>query len=532
MKKSQPSLLSILVVVTFAFLNYGSFAQCAVGPTIGIFAPSTGTTFLSLTNYSPGNAFDVPMLNGGSYAISTCGATLNTQITGWNAAATSTLFYNDDNGPLCTGLQASVDNYIPAFTGYARVQISQFNCLTNGSSSINVLIRQNNNLAFTSSTAQICSGQSRTLSAIPANVGASPGNYGDPGTFSGIGVNANVFTAPVVSVPTSYTLTYTFGYVSTTQVILVNPLPVLIASVSNSAVCLGQSVTVSASGASTYTWSGGITNGVSFIPQSSSTYSVVGTSSAGCVSSNSAITGVLVNTPPVISASVSNLVICMGATTSLIASGADTYSWSGGVVNGVPFSPSVTNVYSVTGTSTLTGCTSQVLTQTVIVNQLPNVTIIPTKSISCKEDLISLFAAGANSYTWANGATSTIITVSPGVTSTYSLTGKDANNCINTAVFTLTVTNCTNLQNLQNDAGNLSVFPNPAHGIVKIKSDVMGKLSVINETGLLMHELELNESNNFTFEYSSLSPGIYFVIFQNNHQLIRRKIVVNNVVNR
>ena len=53
------------------------------------------------------------------------------------------------------------------------------------------------------------------------------------------------------------------------------------------AICVGEGVTLTANGANTYTWSGGInTNSISVSPSVSTTYSASGTSTDGCVGSN------------------------------------------------------------------------------------------------------------------------------------------------------------------------------------------------------------------------------------------------------
>ncbi len=183
--------------------------------------------FTSVTNYSPATYFRTPVLNGGCYSVSTCGASIDTQISAYQGNTTTNPFaYNDDNGPLCTGTAASI-NMVPNFTDFVRVDVSQFNCQPGGTASITVRVRQNNNLTFTSSAASMCQGQTRTLSATPAPTTVF-GNAGDPGTYSGTGVSGTTFTAPTpTGASQNVTLTYTFGYCNATQVITVfrNPSP-------------------------------------------------------------------------------------------------------------------------------------------------------------------------------------------------------------------------------------------------------------------------------------------------------------------
>jgi hypothetical protein len=175
-------------------------------------------------NYGPGRYFRMPVLNGGCYSISTCGAPFDTQLSLFqgSTATTGPFAYNDDNGPHCTGNNASV-NFTPSFTDYVAVDVRQYNCLPGGSSSITVNIRQNNNLSITSVNTNMCQGQTRALTAVPARVTVTPqANSGDVGTFTGSGVSGTTFTAPTPGGGSAVnTVTYTFGYCTTTQNITV-----------------------------------------------------------------------------------------------------------------------------------------------------------------------------------------------------------------------------------------------------------------------------------------------------------------------
>jgi hypothetical protein len=283
--KKHVLILGIILLICLSKNSYAQVVNCSLlnGTYIGTIAPTSGTAFVTYPNFGPGYYFLTPVLNGGSYAISTCGASIDSQITVWGGFNTNLLLYNDDNGPYCTGNNAS-GNFVPNLTNYAYMFISEYPCLQGGSASINVYYRQNNNLVFTSSSVNLCSGQSRTLTATPAAVGTVPDpTFGNPGAFSGTGVSGNVFTAPTVSVSTNYTVTYTFGYVSQTQVITVVPgsAPSIVSS-SGTLACSGLPTTLTASGASTYTWSGGVSNGVAFTPTANSMYTVTSTDGSGC----------------------------------------------------------------------------------------------------------------------------------------------------------------------------------------------------------------------------------------------------------
>ncbi|MES2800185.1 MAG: PKD domain-containing protein [Bacteroidota bacterium] len=228
------------------------------------------------------------------------------------------------------------------------------------------------------------------------------------------------------------TLTYTItgtdgnGCINTDQVVVtVAGLPTVNAG-TDVTVCSGTSVTLNGAGASTYTWNNGITNGVAFTPAVGSlTYTVTGTDAGGCINTDQVV--VTVNPLPVVGAG-ADFAICSGATATLNGTGASTYTWNNGVVNGVAFTPALTNTYTVTGTD-VNGCisTDQIV---VTVNSLPPVAA-GLDQTTCAGGSVTLNGAGATTYTWNNGITNGVA-FTPAGTLTYTITGTDGNGCINT----------------------------------------------------------------------------------------------------
>lgn len=78
-----------------------------------------------------------------------------------------------------------------------------------------------------------------------------------------------------------------------TKTITVNALPNVTITASNSVICEGQSVTLNASGATTYTWTNGVSNGVTFTPTTTATYTVTGVDIYNC--SNTSSISIIVN---------------------------------------------------------------------------------------------------------------------------------------------------------------------------------------------------------------------------------------------
>ena len=107
------------------------------------------------------------------------------------------------------------------------------------------------------------------------------------------------------------------------------------------------------------------------------------------------------------------------------------------ITNNTPFMPfNGTNNYVVSGMDAI-GCTNTD-TVSVTVNTLP-VLLLQNDTSICAGDTITLAVSGASTYLWNTGATTTSITVSPSTTTTYSVTGTDANGCIKTDSVVITV---------------------------------------------------------------------------------------------
>ena len=216
------------------------------------------------------------------------------------------------------------------------------------------------------------------------------------------------------------------------MVVTVNPLPTVDAG-SDQIICMGASVALSGSGAQTYSWNNGITNGVSFTPSSTQTYIVTGTDVNGCTDTDQVT--VTVNPSTSVNAGVDQSV-CQGGSVTLTATGAQTYSWTNGVANGVSFTPLSTQTYTVTGTN-LNGClsTDQVV---VTVNPLPTVNAGSDQTI-CLGSSVVLSGSGASTYSWSNSIPNNTGFTPPLGINTYVVTGTSTAGCQNSDTIVITV---------------------------------------------------------------------------------------------
>jgi len=130
---------------------------------------------------------------------------------------------------------------------------------------------------LTVNSGQICAGESFTITPSGA------------ATFT-ISDGNNSVVSPTIT--TDYTVTGTSAEGcenSTVNTVTVNPLPII--TVNSGTICAGQGFTISPSGASSYTISGGSST---IFPTTSGTYTVTGTSAEGCSGNSSAVSTVVV----------------------------------------------------------------------------------------------------------------------------------------------------------------------------------------------------------------------------------------------
>ena len=292
---------------------------------------------------------------------------------------------------------------------------------------------------YTSSVGQLNTAGSATAvcfgsqAALQAN-GASTYTW-LPGNLTG----SLVLVSPTVTTNYTVVATNTLGCTeSNSLTLIVNPVPNVTITPSPTVFCAGEQVTLTASGASSYSWTGLGTGSTIVITALSpvSSYTLVG------ITGPCAVTSFIfysVPNSPTVNASGVNQVICQGASATLTANGGSSYTWQPGNLTGqtVTVSPNSNTTYTVTG-SGAGGCfDSDTVTVAVIPSSGISVSANPT--IVCPGGASSLTANGANSYTWFPGnLNGPQIVVNPSSTTIYTVSGNN-NGCLNSATVNVDV---------------------------------------------------------------------------------------------
>lgn len=371
-----------------------------------------------------------------------------------------------------------------------------------------------------SSSTAICQGVTVTFSASISNGGSLPGyqwkkNASNVGTNTGTFSISNLVSGDVIQclLTSNASCATTSTALSNSFTFVVNPTPTITTN-GTSTICSGTNFTITPTGASTYTYSSG-SNVVS--PTSNQTYTIIGASVNGCT--NSAITTISVTPNPTIT--VNSGAICSGSTFTIIPSGALTYTYSSGssIVN-----PTTSSLYTVTG-SNAQGCLNTAISN-VTVNPLPTINLATSNTLICIGQSASLTANGATSYTWNTNATSNILTISPTVTTVYTVTGIDANGCNNIATITQSVSACTSIKKQsENQVAKMSVYPNPSHGSITIDLIEPAVITITNALGQIVLTEKL-ESGKQTLTIQDAAKGLYFVLVKTPDTTQNLKLLV------
>jgi gliding motility-associated-like protein len=470
-----------------------AIVNVTVGPAPGVTANNSGPicagTTLSLTSTGAGpwswtgpNAFSNATQNPTIPSASTVAAGVYTVVGGvgtCTSLATTTVVVNalptptaSNTGPYCPG--ATVQLNVGAFTTYTwngpnsfasntqNPTIPSASTLAAGQYTVKVtstggctatavttVVFNPNPVIVIGSNSPVCLGTAINLNSS----GGSTYSWSGPNSFSSALQNP---TVPVSTLADAgvYTVTVTTaaGCTGTANVNVIVTTPT--ASANNAGpFCAGTTMSLSASAATSYTWSGpgGFSSNVGNATQANSTPAMSGTytviiSIGTCTAS--ATTNVVVNALPTPVAN-NNSPVCVGQTINFTGTGGTTYTWTGPSYTNTTQNPSITNASAANaGTYSLTitdvnGC-KNVATTNVVVNALP--VIVVNSPTTCVNTTINLTSNGGTTYSWSGPGGFTSANQNPNIPSAqlnmsgvYTVTVTNANGCINTATTNVSV---------------------------------------------------------------------------------------------
>jgi surface protein len=215
--------------------------------------------------------------------------------------------------------------------------------------------------------------------------------------------------------------------------------------------CTNPSTTLTATGGATYAWNNGATQGATVTPSSTTTYTVTVTGTNGCTATASKIVTVDKNLPTANITNNNGLVLgCTIPTTTLTASGGTSFKWSDNSTNAT-LTVTSAGTFTVTVTAA-NGCTATASVTTTLNNAVPTANAGANVTVNCTNPSTIMTATGGTTYAWDNGVTQGE-TVTPSVTTTYTVTVTGANGCTATANTIVTVDKNLPTANITNNNG-------------------------------------------------------------------------------
>lgn len=331
---------------------------------------------------------------------------------------------------------------------YSNFIVSLNGCTGNDNSSLN-LVDPNAPTVDAGPDQEVCEGTDVTLTADNPDGAVITWNNGV--------TDGNPFTTGLGT--TTYTVTANLaGCIATDQVnVIVNPIPTVNAG-NDLNICEGEDVILTASGADNYVWDNGVTDGITFNPTETTTYTVIGTTAAGC--SNTDDVTVTVEPLPVVNFDGINLTGCAPVTATfenLSGIQGGTCTWNFGDGNTSVGCGQVSHTYQNPGCYDVTlevsspnGCTSTLtLADYVCVGGYPDAsfTFSPDELTNINTDVtFTNTSNGADSYEWnfGDGQGSTVTNPShsyPGTAEDYEIELIAINNegCTDTAYAVINV---------------------------------------------------------------------------------------------
>lgn len=447
------NLTSNQTALTYTWTGPNSFSSGVQNPSLaGATTAASGTYSLVISNgscSSPMVTINVTVNptpaapTVGSNSPICAGQTLNLTA---NTIAGATYTWTGPNSFSSSLEDPTIPLATTAATGTYSLTVTVGGC-TSALSTVNVTVSNTPAAPTLSSNTPVCSGNA--LNLFSNTVAGGTYSWTGPNSFTSALEDPTIASATTAASGT-YSLTITVGGCTSPQsttTVVVNPTPAAPTVGSNSPICAGQTLNLTANtiAGATYTWTGPNSFSSSLedptIPLATTaatgTYSLTVTV-GGCTSAQSTVNVTVSNTPAAPTLS-SNTPVCSGNALNLFSNtvAGGTYSWTGpNSFTSALEDPTIASATTAaTGTYSLTitvgGCTSPQSTTAVVVNPTPAAPTVGSNSPICAGQNLNLTSntvAGATySWTGPNSFTSaledpTITGATTAATGTYSLT--------------------------------------------------------------------------------------------------------------
>jgi len=379
----------------------------------------------------------------------------------------------------------------------------------------------------------ICSGAIGNYTT-PQQTGVLNYNWVFPSNWTGTSTTSAISGTAGASGNLSVTATYSCGISAPISLSITTiPAPLVsVFSVNPPIVCSGVQFTITPAGGVNYTLNPGAltSNSVFVITATTFTNYFLTGIDANCPATNQATATILVSPSP--TTSVNSGSICTGSQfviSPISSAGVDGYNVSGGFLTVQPPTAGV-YTYQVVGNNSTSGCNSLPVISSLTVNAFPTLTVTTPKAAICKDESAVFTALGASTYSWSNGLTTSTISVTPPVNTTnFTVTGTSSAGCVKAKTISITVLICTGINDVKAENSGISIYPNPASGILNIRfSNAMlnSTIEIYDVAGKLVMTMNTDSADNL-LDLSSQSNGSYVLKVKNDAVTKTFKVIKN-----
>ncbi len=305
-------------------------------------------------------------------------------------------------------------------------------------------------------------------------------------------------------------------------------IPTVVIQSASQVICEGESITLTASGADTYSWdTGATTQTITVSPSTTTTYTVTGTNTNGSDDESITITvNSIPNAPTIVSNNPSGCGSSDGSI-DLLGMGTGTISWTGTTSGSTS---NVTLPYYLTGLTAGSytflfddGCPSNNVTGSLSDPGAPTVTLT-TETITCVNYSPSVLVGSPTGGTYS-GTGVTNNSFDPSIagigvhTLTYDFT--DGSGCSGTSSTTIEVDGCATIE--EEVTLEVRIYPNPTSDQLHIEMNGEFEFTITDARGRIV--VANHATNEITISTTSFETGIYFVNVNNESNNPRFRIV-------
>lgn len=382
-----------------------------------------------------------------------------------------------------------------------------------------------------------CSGDNASFAVMPV-VGATSYTWTvPPGSTINSGQGTSNIGVTLGSTPGTISVTADNNCGSSapfSAFLAITPTPTITITSGGGTICVGDSFTLSANGATTYNWMPGNLTGSPVVvsPSVTTTYSVTGTTNS-CVGTNTVT--VTVNPVPTVSLG-ADVTQCGGTATLNAGNAGYSYLWSNGdTTQSVTVSSTGTYIVTVTDSNTCSASD----TAEVTINPLPNVIAGGVPPAVCVDDVNITLTGSPAGGTWSGpGVTGNIFDPSAAGSGTHDLIYNytDSNGCSGADTVSITVNLCLGI-NSSSTLNMVTIYPNPLtaeSGTEVITLAVTGataemQLTITDAEGRVVYTGKENASRNGfvrTIGTGNMAAGIYMLRMSTSTEQRVEKIVI------